>query len=305
MTITNSNFAKAIFPGLKRIWGDTYKMYPEQHLDFCYKHTSDKNREEYLGFSGLGLAAIKGEGAATAYDNMEQGLLSTLNNVSYGLGYQITREARDDGNYMEMATARTKALSRSFRITKETVAANMLNRGFNSSYTGADGVELFSTAHLNKSGSTYSNHPATAADLSEASLEAADIAISGFTDDRGLEIMCQSRKLIIPKELKFEAKRILSSDLQNDTANNATNALKDLNTIAGGYSVNNYLSDVDAWFITTDITDMGDGLIYQERVADEFSNDSDFNTDNALFKGYGRYVFGWADPRGCYGSPGA
>ena len=279
-------------------------MYPDQFADFTYKHSSDKNREEYLGFSGLGLAAIKGEGAGTAYDDMEQGLLSTLNNVSYSLAYAITREARDDGNYVEMSAARTKALARSFKITKNIVAANMIDRGYNSSYAGADGVELFSTAHLNKSGSTYSNTLAVAADLSESALEDAAIAIGDFTDDRGLKIMCQPRTLIVPNALRFEACRILDSDLRVSTTDNDLNAMKKQGAIPNGYSVNNYLSDTDAWFITTDVTDTGDGLIYQERTADEFTNDSDFNTDNALFKGYGRYAFGWADSRGAFGSPG-
>ena len=306
MTITNSNFAKAIFPGLKKICGDTYAMYPEQFSEFTYKHTSDKNREEYLGFSGLGLAAIKGEGAATSFDDMEQGLLSTITNTSYGLGYKITREARDDGNYMEMATARTKALARSARITKETVCANMLNRGFNTSYTGPDGVELFSTAHLNKSGSTFSNELATAADLSEASLETALIAVADFTDDRGLQIACNTTKLVVPNELRYEAKRILGSNLRVGTAENDLNAIKELGEIEGGYCVNNYLTDADAFFLITDITSkMGDGLVYQERVKDEFANDSDFVTDNAQFKYYGRYASGWNDSRGAFGSPGA
>jgi phage major head subunit gpT-like protein len=305
MTISTNAFAKALQPGLKKIFNDTYNMYDKQYMEFTSKVSSDKNREEYLGFSGLGLAAIKAEGSATKFDDMTQGFVPTVNNVSYGLGYIITREARDDNQYMAIATARTKALARSSRITKETVAANMLNRAFNSSYTGADGVELCSTAHLTKSGLTYRNELSTAADLSEASLEQGTIDIGSFTDERGLQIQCKPRKLVVANGGQFEACRILESTLQSGTGNNDINALRSKSSIPQGYVVNNYLTDADAWFIVTDVTEMGEGLIYQERQADEFNSDNEFTTDNAQFKYYGRYAFSWLDPRGIFGSPGA
>jgi phage major head subunit gpT-like protein len=303
--ITTSSFAKALWPGLNKIFQDMYKMYPEEYGDFTYTVKSDKNREEYLGFSGLGLASIKAEGSPTRFDSMEQGFVPQVQNVSFGLGYIITREARDDNQYMQIAAARTRALARSARITKETVGANMVNRGFNPAFVGADGVELFSAAHITKRGLTYSNTLAVAADLSEASLEQAVIDISLFTDERGLRIMAQPRKLVVPPQLQFEACRILDSELQNDTANNAVNALYTKAVVPGGYAVNHYLTDEDQWQLTTDITDMGEGLIYQERIKDEFASDNEFTTDNAQFKYYGRYAFDWLDPRGAFASPGA
>lgn len=304
-TITTSAFAKALWPGLNKIFNDMYAMYAQQYGGFTYKILSDKNREEYLGFMGTGLAAKKPEGSATRFDSMEQGFVPSVQNVSFGLGYIITREARDDNQYMAIASARTRALARSARITKETVGANMLNRGFDSSFVGADGVELFSTAHVTKRGLTYANELATPADLSEASIEQAVIDISLFTDERGLRIQAQPRKLTVHPQNMFEACRILESKLQNDTANNAVNVLENKNIIPGGYNVNHYLTDEDAWFITTDITEMGEGLIYQERIADEFASDNEFTTDNAQFKYYGRYVFDWLDARGGFASPGA
>ena len=304
-TITTSQFAKGLWPGLNKIYNDTYKMYPEEFKEFTTKVNSEKNKEEYLGFVGTGLAAKKPEGSGTKFDSMEQGFVQSVNNVSFGLGFIITREARDDNQYMEIASARTKALARSARITKETVGANMMNRAFNNSYTGADGVEMISASHVTKAGLNYSNALATAADLSEAAIEQAAIDISEFTDERGLRIMCAPSRLIVAPQNMFEANRILDSTLQNDTANNAINALKHQAIIKNGYHVNHYLNDPDAWFITTDITDMGEGLIYQERQADEFSSDNEFTTDNAQFKYYGRYAFDWLDPRGVYGSAGA
>ena len=304
-TITTSQFAKGLFPGLKKVYNDTYKMYPEEFKDFTAKVSSEKNKEEYLGFVGTGLAAKKPEGSGTKFDSMEQGFVQSVNNVSFGLGFIITREARDDNQYMEIASARTKALARSARITKETVGANMLNRAFSASYLGADGVQMISNAHKTKAGLTYSNTLATAADLSEAALEQAAIDISEFTDERGLRIMCAPSRLVVAPQNMFEADRILNSTLQNDTANNAINALRNQSIVKNGYTTNHYLNDPDAWFVTTDITDMGEGLIYQERLADEFSSDNEFTTDNAQFKYYGRYAFSWLDPRGIYGSAGA
>lgn len=304
-TITTSSFAKALWPGLNKIYNDMYNMYPEEFMEFTSKVQSDKNREEYLGFMGTGLAAKKPEGSGTKFDSMEQGFVQSVNNVSFGLGFIITREARDDNQYMEIATARTKALARSARITKETVGANMLNRAFNSAYTGADGVELISDSHLTKGGLTYSNTLATAADLSEAALEQAATDIGLFTDERGLRISTTPSRLVVHSQDQWEACRILDSKLQNDTANNAINALEYKSVIRNGFSVNHYLTDNDAWFLTTDLTDMGEGLIYQERLADEFASDNEFTTDNAQFKYYGRYAFSWLDPRGIFGSPGA
>lgn len=303
-TITTGSFAKALWPGLNKIFQDTYKMYPEEYTKFTSKVTSDKNREEYLGFNGLGLVAKKPEGSPTKFDSMEQGFVPIIQNVSFGLGYIITREARDDNQYAAIGAARTKALARSARITKETVNANMLNRAFDPAYKGADGVNMISGSHVTKSGLPYGNTLAIAADLSESSLEQANIDIARFTDERGLRIMAAASRLIVDPQNDFEACRILDSKLQNDTANNALNAMEYKSTIRNGYTVNHYLTDPDAWFLTTDITDMGEGLIYQERIADSFSNDNEFTTDNAQFKYYGRYACGWLDPRGIFGSPG-
>ena len=303
--INTSSFAKGLWPGLNKIFNDTYAMYPEEYNAYTSKVNSDKNREEYLGFSGLGLAAKKPEGSGTKFDTMEQGFVPSVQNVSFGLGFIITREARDDNQYAEISAARTKALARSARITKETVGANMLNRAFNGAYTGANGQALISSTQITKSGLTYSNQLATAADLSEAALEQAAIDISEFTDERGLRIQCRPSRLIVAPQNMFEACRILDSKLQNDTANNAINALEYKSVIRNGYDVNHYLTDPDAWYVTTDITDMGEGLIYQERLADEFASDNEFTTDNAQFKYYGRYAFDWLDNRGIYGSEGA
>lgn len=303
--ITTSQFAKALWPGLKEIYNVMYNKYAREFEDFTYKISSDKNREEYLGFVGTGFVAQKPEGSATKFDSMEQGFVRSVVNVSFGLGFVITREARDDNKYIPMSVARTKALARSARVTKETIAANLLNRAFDPLILGADGVNMISSSHLTKAGLTYSNKLATDADLSEASIEQAVTDIGLFFDERGLRIASIATRLIVHPQNQWEACRILESKLQNDTANNAINVLESKSVIRDGYSVNHYLTDAVAWFLVTDITtDMGDGLIYQERIADEFSEDNEFTTDNAQFKYYGRYKYDWVDARGIFGSAG-
>jgi hypothetical protein len=301
MAITSGDFAKGLWPGLNSIFNDTYNEYPLECMEIFDSVNSNKAYEERLGFSGLGLAKVKPEGSSVSYDTMQQGFVQRTTNVVYALGYVITREARDDNQYAALGAARSKALARSMKQTKEIVAANILNRAFNSSYTGADGVELCSTAHVTKNGLSYQNELTTAADLSEATLEQMCIDIADLEDERGLKIAVMPRKLVIPRQLMFEAERILKSTLQNDTANNAINALKTKGVLREGYTVNHFLTDANNFWILTDIRGE-DGLIMQKRTGLEFSNDTDFNSDNMKFKAYERYAFDWVDPRCIYGS---
>jgi hypothetical protein len=301
MAITSGDFAKGLWPGLNSIFNDTYNEYPLECMEIFDSVNSNKAYEERLGFSGLGLAKVKPEGSSVSYDTMQQGFVQRTTNVVYALGYVITREARDDNQYAALGAARSKALARSMKQTKEIVAANILNRAFNNQYTGADGKELCSDQHVTKNGLTYQNELTTAADLSEATLEQMCIDIADLEDERGLKIAVMPRKLVIPRQLMFEAERILKSTLQNDTANNAINALKTKGVLREGYTVNHFLTDANNFWILTDIRGE-DGLIMQKRTGLEFSNDTDFNSDNMKFKAYERYAFDWVDPRCIYGS---
>lgn len=303
MTISTSNFSKLLWPGLKAIH-DNDKALPTEYTAIFDKETSDKAYEEYQGMSMFGLAPVKPQGAPISYDGAKQGFTTRLTNVVYALGFVITREMRDDGQYGPIARRLTKALTFSMRQTKEIVAANVLNRAFTSTYTGGDGKELCATDHPHVAGGTWANEPTVNVDLSGAALEDAAIAIMGFTNDRGLLIACKPKKLIIPPALTFEAERILKSALEYDTSNNAVNAIKSSGMFQEGVTVNHFLNDPDAWFIKTD-SPMG--LIYQERDADDFSPapENDFDTDNAKFKARMRFAFGWIDPRCVYGCTGA
>ena len=249
----------------------------------------------------FGLAPVKTEGGAISYDEAEQAFIDRYTHVTYGLGFIITREMNDDGVSLTTALRRAEALAFSIRQTAETVAANVLNRAFNSSYVYGDGLELCSTAHPNQSGGTWKNELDPAADLSEASLEQACIDIAGFTNDRGLKIAVRPKKLIIPRQLIFEAQRILESSLRPGVNDNDINALKSMGMIPD-IAVNHYLTDTDAFFIKTDCPD---GMKYFERRAASFSTDNDFDTENARFKATFRASWGCTDKRGIFGSPGA
>jgi hypothetical protein len=301
-TITTGSFAKALWPGINKWYGMKYNEYKPEWPEIFDKNTSTKAFEEEVGATGYGLAQVKTEGASITYDDMEQGFVSRYTHITYALGFIITQEMFDDNLYSEIGLRRAQSLAFSIRQTKEVVAANVLNRAFNSSYTGGDGLELCSLLHVNKSGGTWANELATAADLSDTALEQACIDIAGFTNDRGLTIKVLPKKLIIPPDLEFEAARILKSIQQPGTANNDINAIRVLGKIPQGYCVNHFLTDADAFFIKTDAPE---GMKLFQRKPMSFGTDNDFDTTNAKFKSSERYSVGWSDPRGIFGSPGA
>lgn len=299
--ITSGSFAKALWPGVNAWYGKAYKDYPEEYLQLFEKNTSNKAFEEDVGVASFGLAVVKPEGASISYDTERQGFTTRYQHVVYSLGFIITKEAYDDDQYEIVGKRKANGLARSIRQTKEIVGANVYNRAFNASYVGGDGVSLVNAAHNNVTGGTWANQIATASDLSEAALEQAVIDIEGFTDDRGLLIAARPKQLILPRQLEFEVQRILKSDGRVGTDLNDPNVLKMLGSIPT-VSINHYLTDVDAWFIRTDVPE---GMKYFERDADSFDMDNDFDTDNAKYKARSRYSFGWSDPRGIYGSAGA
>jgi hypothetical protein len=260
---------------------------------------SDKAYEEDVEVTGFGLAPVKAQGSGVQYDSETQGTVKRYTNVAYALGYIVTREEMDDCQYEVVSKRRAEALAFSMRQTKEIVHANILNVGFTSA-VHADGKELLATDHVSLSGD-QSNELAVAADLSEASLESLVIQIMGATNNRGLQIKIMPKDLIVPRQEWFNATRIVKSVLQSGTANNDTNALRTLGVFNSDPVVNHYLTDVDAWFVTTNCPR---GMISKRRVGMEFTKDNDFDTENAKAKCYERYVAGATDWRGIYGSPG-
>lgn len=301
MAITTGTHPKLLWPGLQAIWGNMYKDQPEEHTSIFDVGTSDKAYEEDQELAGFGLAPVKSEGGSISYDTTVNGYIKRYTNVTYGLGFIVTEEAVEDNQYKSQAEKRVKALRRSMRHTKETVAANVLNRATDSNYAGGDGKELLATDHPTANG-TQSNELGTAADLSEASLEDLFIQIMNATDTRGLRIALKPRKLIVPPNLAFEATRIVKSNLQSDTANNAINAMKSMGILPEGVQVWSFLTDTDQWFVKTDAPE---GLKLLNRRELALEKDGDFETGNFKHKATMRFSVGWSDWRGIFGSPGA
>lgn len=300
--IATGNIAQALWPGVNKWFGSAYDEYPKEYEEIFEMMNSSKNYEKDVNIYGLKLAQQKPEGDAIPYTDYAQGPEQRYVHLVYGLGFILTRENIEDNQYSELAEQRSKKLAFSMNQTLENVGANVLNRAFNSSYTGFDGKELCATDHPLMRGGTFANELATPLDLSEAALESMCINIAKFQDDAGLRISVLPQKLIIPVDECFNAERILHSELQNDTANNALNALKQKGMFPGGYCVNHYLTDTDAFFIKTNCPDGMKGFM---RRAPAIDKDTDFDTENVKFKCTARFVFGWTDPRGVYGSAGA
>jgi hypothetical protein len=298
MPIATGNFAKLLWPGLNKIYGKAYDEHPVEWPELFDKFTSRRAWEEDLSISSFGLARVKGEGAPIEYDTERQGYLQRYSHVVYALGFAITKEMFEDDLYDVVGERRARGLAFSMRQTKETIAANVYNRAFNSSYTYADGKELLATDHPNVAGGTWSNELSTASDLSEAALEQACIDIMKYTNDRGLKIAVRPTKLIVPVDLWPEATKLLETQYEMGTNNNTISVVYKKFPLV----VNHYLTDTDAWFLRTDVSD---GMKYFERRGDKFDMDNDFDTENAKYKATARYSFGATDPRGLFGSPGA
>jgi hypothetical protein len=304
MTIARGNLPRLLQDGVKQVFGQAYDDHPVEWDKIFDTDTSRKAFEIDVQFEGFGLARPKDEGGDIAFDTQRQGFTPTYPHITYGKGFVVTKEALADELYNVFAK-RARSLAFSMTQTKEVVGANILNNGFNPAFVqgGGDGEPLFSQSHVNgpTDGGTFSNTLATPADLSEAAIEDLLIQIGQATDPRGLKIALVGTRLIVPVTYQFEAKRIMGSVLQNDTANNATNAIRDMNMLPDGFTVNHYLTDLDAWFIKTNAPD---GLKYYSRQEVEFGEDVAFSSSNARFKADERYSFGHTDPRGAYGSQG-
>jgi hypothetical protein len=299
--ITTASHPKALWPGIKAWWGQVYDEHATEYDKLFDSDTSSMNYEEDVQLTGFGLAPRKSEGSGVSYDSELQGFTTRYTHVAYALGYIVTKEELDDNLYEQVSRRRSAALAMSFRQTKENVGANVYNRAFTGAYTGGDGVPLCATNHPNVSGGTFANKPTVDADLSEASLEDALIAIMGFQNDRGLLINVMPRSLVVARQNWYNANRILKSTYTPGSADNSINVLKATNALPEGIVMNHYLTSPNAWFVRTNIQN---GLKYYSRVGIQFDQDNDFDTMNAKAKGYERYSFGWTDPRAIYGVNG-
>jgi hypothetical protein len=302
MAISRAQLLKELLPGLNALFGLEYAKYGEEHKEIYETESSERSFEEETKLSGFSAAPVKNEGSAIAYDNGQEAWTARYNHETIAQGFSLTEEAIEDNLYDSLSARYTKALARSMAYTKQVKSAAVLNNGFTAGYNGGDGVPLFSAQHPLVSGGVNSNIPSTPADLNETSLEAAVIQISLWTDERSLLIAAKPRKLIVPPSLQFVATRLLETELRVGTNDNDINALKNNGSIPEGYAINHFLTDTNAWFLTTDVPN---GMKHFERVPLQNSMDGDFDTGNVRYKSRERYSFGWSDPLGMYGSAGA
>ena len=302
MAISRAQLLKELLPGLNALFGLEYARYGEEHKEIYETETSERSFEEETKLSGFSAAAVKNEGSAIQYDNAQEAWTARYSHETIAQGFSLTEEAIEDNLYDSLSSRYTKALARSMAYTKQVKAAAVLNNGFSSSYTYGDGQPLFSANHPLVSGGTNSNIPSTPVDLSETALENAVIQISLWTDERGLLIAAKPKKLIIPPQLQFVATRLLETSLRVGTNDNDINALKNNGSIPEGYTVNHWLTDPNAWFLTTDVPN---GLKHFVRTPLATSMDGDFDTGNVRYKARERYSFGVSDPLGAFGSAGA
>jgi hypothetical protein len=304
MAISRAQLLKELLPGLNALFGLQYATYDQEHKEIYETETSERSFEEETKLSGFSAAPVKNEGSAISYDNAQEAWTARYNHETIALGFSLTEEAIEDNLYDSLSARYTKALARAMAYTKQVKSAAVLNNGFTNSaaYYGGDGVPLFSASHPLITGGVNSNIPTTAADLNETSLEAAVIQISLWTDERGLLIASKPKKLVVPSSLQFVATRLLETELRVGTADNDINAIKNNGSVSEGYCVNHYLTDTNAWFLTTDVPN---GMKHFVRSPLSNSMDGDFDTGNVRYKSRERYSFGWSDPLGMFGSAGA
>jgi hypothetical protein len=309
MAISRAQLLKELLPGLNALFGMEYARYGEEHKEIYETETSERSFEEETKLAGFGAAPVKNEGSAIAYDNAQEAFTARYTHETIALGFSITEEAVEDNLYDSLSARYTKALARAMAFTKQVKAASVLNNGFNGSFPGGDGVSLFGVnsssarvGHPLVGGGQNYNSPTVGVDLNETSLENATIQIAAWTDERGLLIAAKPVKLVVPPALMFTSKRLLDTELRVATADNDINALKQMGTISGGYTINHFLTDPNAWFLTTDVPN---GLKHFERMAMDTKMDGDFDTGNVRYKARERYSFGYSDPLGVWGSSGS
>ena len=302
MAISRNQLVKELEPGLNALFGLEYKQYDQEHTQIYNTESSDRAFEEEVMLSGFAQAQVKPEGSGVTYDTAQETFTARYTHETIALGFAITEEAIEDNLYDRLASRYTKALARSMAQTKQVKAAAPLNNGLPGlTFKSGDGVTLFNTSHPTIAG-TFSNTLSTAADLNETSLEQSMIDINAFTDERGLKIAAKAVRMIVPSALQFTADRLMNSQNRTGTADNDINALRNMGMIPGGYSINHYFTDPDAFYI---ITDVPNGMKHMERAPLTTKMEGDFDTGNVRYKARERYVFGVSDPRGIFGVEGA
>jgi phage major head subunit gpT-like protein len=302
MTISRSQLLKELLPGLNALFGLEYAKYGEQHKEIYETESSDRAFEEETKLSGFGAAPVKTEGAAIRYDDAQEAWTARYTHETIAMGFSVTAEAIEDNLYDSLSSRYTKALARAMAYTKQVKAAAVLNNGFSAGVTYGDGKSLFATDHPLVGGGTNANRPTVGVDLNETSLEAAIVQIQQWRDERGLLIAAKPMKMIVPPALQFVAERLMKTQLRVGTSDNDISAIVSMGVVPQVYTVNQFLTDSNAWFLKTDVNN---GLKHFVRAPMTTGMDADFDTGNSRYRARERYSFGVSDPLGVWGSPGA
>lgn len=301
MAISRAQLLKELLPGLNALFGLEYKRYAPEHTEIYDTESSSRSFEEETKLVGFGAAPVKSEGASIAYDTAQEAWTARYTHETIAMGFAITEEAVEDNLYDSLSSRYTKALARSMAYTKQVKAASVLNNAFDAAFPGGDGVSLINTAHPLAGGGANSNR-LTGADMNETSLENAFIQMAEWTDERGLLIAARPKKIVVPPALTFVMERLLKTTQRVGTADNDINALRTSGAVPGGYTVNHFLTDNNAWFILTDVPN---GLKHFTRVKMSTGMEGDFDTGNVRYKARERYSFGYSDPLAIMGSSGS
>ena len=299
MAINRASIAKELLPGLNAVFGIEYGEVNEEHKPLYEIESSDRAFEEEVLFTGFGGAPVKGEGAAVVYDDASESYTARYTAETVALAFAVTEEAMEDNLYDTFAKLRAKGLARSMANTKQQKAADLYNNGFATNQ--GDGVPMFSAAHPVTGTGTVTNLT-TAAAIAEATIEAAIIQIQKITDDRGILVGAAAESLHIPTDLLFTADVLLNTPGITASPNNDINAVRHLGVIPDGFYVNRRFTDVNAWFIKTNVPN---GTKMFNRTPLQTKMEPDFDTGNLRFKARERYSFGVSDWRGWFGNAGA
>jgi hypothetical protein len=299
--ITRAQHPAAAWPGIKDWFGMNYKEWESVWTQIYEDNPSSQSYEESVEEVPFGILSTKTEGGSIVYDTSHQGYTQRHTHVTYGLGYKVTLEEMLFNQYEKLSLKRAGRLARSVRETEEILHARDFNRAFDTNFTFGDGTTFLSTSHPTDAGN-QSNRLTNDADLSEASIEDMCIQIDDSKDSRGLRFNNNIRRLIIQHANRFEATRILKSVLQNDTANNAVNAIKAENVFPEGTLVWRYLTDPDAWFVQTDCEN---GMVHYTAMDATFDKDQSFDNKNACASVITIFTHGFDDWRCMWGTEGA
>lgn len=297
----STDFRSIVEPILNDEFNGIYDQRADEWAQVFREFTGiPRNYHEEPVLYGFGAAPELPDGMPVTYQSGGVLFIQRYVYKVYGLAFALTKVLVEDGDHIRIGQTYSRHLAQSMIETKETLCANILNRAFTSGYNGGDGVVLNSASHPIVNG-TFSNLLSTAAALSQTSLEQMLIQIRNAVDNNGKRIRLTPKKLVVSPSNVFQAEVLLKSVLRAGQANNDINPIKSMGLLDGGQANLSRLTSTTAWWVQTDAPE---GLKLAKRRGLEKSMEGDFETDSMRYKSTERYIPGWTDPRGVWGTPG-